>query len=121
LKAAQDVFQSDDKVAVFIFGHTHAAFLRRVGPTGQVVINTGTWLKLLHRIPVHFGLLPAVYYPSFCLTYFCIEKERNQLVIKHVAVPKMPDKELTSLQRLVTLGKAPRPVESIPARTVVEL
>jgi UDP-2,3-diacylglucosamine pyrophosphatase LpxH len=75
LKAAKDVFQSDDKVAVFIFGHTHAAFLRRFGPAGQVVVNTGTWLKLLHRIPVHFGLLPAVYYPSFCLTCFCIEKE----------------------------------------------
>src|SRR5215471_4130221 len=121
LKAAQDVFQSDDKVAVFIFGHTHAAFLRRVGLNGRVVLNTGTWLKLLHRIPVHFGLLPAVYYPSFCLTYFCIEKEQNQLVITYVAAPKTPDRELTWLQRLVTLGKAPKPVESIPARTVVQL
>ena len=65
LKAAQEVFQSDDKVAVFIFGHTHAAFLKRMEPAGQVVLNTGTWLKLLRRVPVHFGLLPAVYYPSF--------------------------------------------------------
>ena len=32
LKGAQEVFQSDDKVAVFIFGHTHAAFLKRLGP-----------------------------------------------------------------------------------------
>ena len=121
LKAAKDVFQSDGKVAAFIFGHTHAAFLRQVGPAGQVVVNTGTWLKLLHRTPVHFGLLPAVYYPSFCLTYFCIEKEQNQLVITYVAAPKTPDPELTWLQRLVTLGRAPKPVESIPARTVVEL
>jgi hypothetical protein len=93
-------------VAVFIFGHTHAAFLRKIGPAGQVVLNTGTWLKLLHRTPVHFGLLPAVYYPSFCLTYFCIEKEQNQLVITYVAAPKTPAPELTWLQRLVTLGKA---------------
>jgi hypothetical protein len=75
----------------------------------------------LRRTPVHFGLLPAVYYPSFCLTYFCIEKEQNQLVITYVAAPKTPDPELTWLQRLVTLGKAPKPVEAIPARTVVEL
>src|SRR5499427_6547403 len=66
LKAAREVFQSDEKVVVFIFGHTHSAFLRRVGPAGQVVLNTGTWLKLLHGVPVRFGLLPAVYYPSFC-------------------------------------------------------
>jgi predicted phosphodiesterase len=67
LKAAQEVFQSDPTVAVFIFGHTHAAFLRSLGPSGQAVLNMGTWLKLLHRVPVRFGLLPAVYYPSYRL------------------------------------------------------
>jgi hypothetical protein len=105
---------------VFIFGHTHSAFLRRVGPAGRVVLNTGTWLKLLHRVPVHFGLLPAVYYPSFRLSYFCIEKENNHLVISYVAAPKMPERELTWLQRLVTLGKAPKPPE-VPPRTIVDL
>ena len=50
---------------MFVFGHTHTAFLKRVGPSGKVVLNTGTWLKLLSRIPVRFGLLPAVYYPSY--------------------------------------------------------
>ena len=120
LKAAREVFQSDEKVVVFIFGHTHSAFLRRVGPAGRVVLNTGTWLKLLHRVPVHFGLLPAVYYPSFRLSYFCIEKENNHLVISYVAAPKMPERELTWLQRLVTLGKAPKPPE-VPPRTIVDL
>ncbi len=120
LKAAQEAFQSDEKVAVFIFGHTHSAFLRRVGSDGRVVLNTGTWLKLLHRVPVHFGLLPAVYYPSFRLSYFCIEKENDHLVISYVAAPKMPERELTWLQRLVTLGKAPRPPE-VPPRTIVDL
>ena len=43
-------------------------------------INTGTWLKLLDRVAVHFGWLPAVYYPSFRLSYFCIEKENYHLV-----------------------------------------
>jgi hypothetical protein len=121
LKGAQEVFRADDKVAVFIFGHTHAAFLRRLGPAGQVVLNTGTWLKLLHRVPVRFGLLPAVYYPSYCLNYFRIEKENDHLVISYVAVSKAPERELTWLQRLVTLWKAPKPPEAIPAKTIVDL
>jgi UDP-2,3-diacylglucosamine pyrophosphatase LpxH len=120
LKAAREVFELDEKVVVFIFGHTHSAFLRRLGPAGQVVLNTGTWLKLLHPVSVRFGLLPAVYYPSFRLSYFCIEKENNSLVISHVAAPKIAERELTWLQRLVTLGKSPQPSE-IPPRTVVEL
>jgi UDP-2,3-diacylglucosamine pyrophosphatase LpxH len=121
LKGAQEVFQSDDKVVVFIFGHTHAAFLKRLGPSGQVVFNTGTWLKILRRVPVHFGLLPAVYYPSYKLSYFRIEKDNNHLVIDYVSVPKTPERELTWLQRLVTLGKTPKPLQTIPARTLVDL
>jgi hypothetical protein len=121
LRAAQDVFKSDQNVVVFIFGHTHAAFLKRLGPAGQVVLNLGTWLKLLHRVPVRFGLLPAVYYPSYRLNYFCIEKKNNQLVITYVTVPKTPERELTWLQRLVTLGKAPKFRELIPAKTVIDL
>jgi UDP-2,3-diacylglucosamine pyrophosphatase LpxH len=121
LKAAQEAFQSDPKVVLFVFGHTRAAFLKRLGPAGQIVLNMGTWLKLLHRVPVRFGLLPAIYYPSYRLNYFCIEQENNQIVIAYVTVPKKPEPELTWLQRLVTLGKAPRPPEAIPAKTVVDL
>src|ERR1700745_2854935 len=121
LKAAQKVFQSDPAVAVFIFGHTHAAFLKPLGPSGQVVLNMGTWLKLLHRVPVRFGLLPAVYYPSYRLNYFRIEKQNNHLLIAYVTVSKTPERELTWLQRLMTLGKAPKPPESIPAKTVIDL
>ena len=121
LKAAQAVFQSDPDVVAFIFGHTHAAFLKRGGPAGQVVLNMGTWLKLLHRVPVRFGLLPAVYYPSYRLNYFCVEKQDNHLVITYVRVPKTPESELTWLQRLVTLGKAPKLPDSIPTKTVVDL
>jgi hypothetical protein len=119
LKGAQEVFRADDSVAVFIFGHTHAAFMRRLGV--QVILNTGTWLKLLHRVPVRLGLLPAVYYPSYRLNYFRIWKENNQLVIDYVAIPKTPERELTWLQRLVTLGKVPKPPEAIPEKTVIDL
>jgi hypothetical protein len=119
LEGAQDVFTRDDQVAVFVFGHTHAAFLKRLGPAGQVVLNTGTWLKLLHRVPVRLGLLPAVYYPSYRLNYFRIQEEDNHVLIDYVAIPKTPQRELTWLQRLVTLGREPRLREAIPAKTIV--
>jgi UDP-2,3-diacylglucosamine pyrophosphatase LpxH len=121
LKGAKEVFQGDNKVAVFIFGHTHAAFLRRLGPAGQVVINTGTWLKLLSRVPVRFGWLPAVYYPSYRLNYFRIELGKDQLVIDYVEIPKTPARELTWLQRFVLLGNAPKPPEAIPTKTIIDL
>ena len=69
---------------------------------------------------MRFGLLPAVYYPSYRLNYFRIEEENNRLVISYVEIPKTPDPELTWLQRLVTLGKTPKQQEAIPARTVLE-
>jgi len=121
LQAAQNVFRGDAKVAVFIFGHTHAAFLRRLGPAGQVVINTGTWLKLLHRVPVRFGLLPAVYYPSYRLNYFRIGEENGRVAIDYVEIPKTPGHELTWLQHLLTFWKTPKPPDPIPARTIVEV
>jgi hypothetical protein len=121
LKGAKEVFQEDNKVVVFIFGHTHAAFLRRLGPTGQVVINTGTWLKLLSRVPVRFGWLPAIYYASYRLNYFRIEQVNDQLVIDYVEIPKTPERELTWLQRLVLLGNAPKSQEAIPAKTIIDL
>jgi UDP-2,3-diacylglucosamine pyrophosphatase LpxH len=121
LKGAQEVFQKDDQVAAFVFGHTHRAFLKRLGPTGQVVLNTGTWLKLLHRVPARLGLVPPIYYPLFRLNYFCIHLQDNHLVIDYVEIAKKPARELTLLQRTMLLGRRPKPLESIPATTRIEL
>jgi|GraSoiStandDraft_16_1057320.scaffolds.fasta_scaffold198400_1 UDP-2,3-diacylglucosamine pyrophosphatase LpxH len=120
LQGAQEVFAADDKVMVFVFGHTHATFLKRLGPAGQVVLNTGTWLKLLSRVPVRFGLLPAVYYPSYRLNYFRIEGQDRRLVIDYVDIPKTPGRELTWLQWLMTWRKNPAAQEPIPAKTIIE-
>jgi len=121
LRGAQEVFQKDDKVAVFIFGHTHEGFLKRLGPAGQVVLNTGTWLKLLRRVPAHFGLVPAVYKPTYRLNYFRILQENNQLVIYYNEIPKRPERELTWLQHMLTWGKNGKKLEPIPARTAIDL
>ena len=121
LRGAQEVFRRDDKVAVFVFGHTHAAFLKKLEPSGKIVLNTGTWLKLLSRIPVRFGFLPAVYYPSYRLNYFLIKEEDRQLVIEYVSIPKTPEQELTWLQRALTFGRGRAQAERIPAKTTMDL
>jgi hypothetical protein len=120
LNGAKEVFEREDNMTVFVFGHTHDAFLKRVAPEGRVIINTGTWLKLLHRVPVRLGWLPAVYYPSYRLNYFLIEEEGEKPIIRYVAIPKAPERELTWLQRLVTLGRGPSSPKAIPARTVID-
>jgi UDP-2,3-diacylglucosamine pyrophosphatase LpxH len=119
LQAATEVFKTDARVAVYIFGHTHAAFLKRLGSQGQIILNTGTWLKLLRRVPVRFGLLPAVYYPSYRLNYFCIEECEGGGVIRYVEIPKLPGSELTWLQRVLTIGKVPKQLEAIAASTAL--
>ena len=90
LEAAKEVFASDPEVAIFIYGHTHSASLKKLGD--RVVINTGTWLKKLERAPARFWLLPSVYHPSF---------------------------RLTLLQRLVSQRQKHDALDDIPERTVV--
>src|SRR4029079_4048070 len=79
---AREVFAANPDVAVYLFGHTHDAFLERE-PDGRVIANMGTWLKILRRVPVRFGYLPSVYYPSFRLNYFHIFAEQSRLVMRY--------------------------------------
>jgi len=113
------VFAEHPKAAVFLFGHTHHAFLMR--EDDRIIINMGTWLKILDRVPVRFGYLPAVYYPTFRLNYFHISAEQSQIVIRYVEIPKTPERELGFLQRFVTLTRRlPTPPE-IPAVTAIDV
>src|SRR5215469_6196763 len=47
------------------------------------------------------------------------EAQHSHLVSTYVTVPKTPEREITWLQRLMTLGKAPKPPESSAAKTVI--
>ena len=116
---ARTVFVEHPDVAVYLFGHTHDAFLERE-PDGRVIANLGTWLKILHRVPVRFGYLPAVYYPTFRLNYFRIHGEEGKVVVSYVEAPKTPQRELTWQQRLVILGKKPPPPRPILVTTVID-
>ena len=116
-KAAKEVFASDPETFVFIYGHTHNASLKRVGE--RVVINTGTWLKKLERVPARSRLLPSVYRPSFRLNYFCLSEDEGRITIDYERIRKSPPRELSLLQRLVARKAQRDALEDIPERTVI--
>ncbi|WP_227375281.1 metallophosphoesterase [Haladaptatus halobius] len=116
VEAALGVFEANPDVAAFIYGHTHRVSLSRVGK--RVIINTGTWLKRLHRTPTWIGVLPPVYYPSFRLNYFRISEEAGNVVVEYETIEKDAPRELSLLERLVS--RRPKPDPGIPERTVIE-
>ncbi|WP_129113688.1 metallophosphoesterase [Halegenticoccus tardaugens] len=116
LKAARDVFETRTDVAVYVYGHTHRASLTRWGD--RLVLNTGTWLKKLQRVPTWFSRLPSVYYPSFRLNYYRIFSEGDHLVVEYEEIETDQPRDLTLFQRLV--ARRPSPEASIPARTAID-
>ncbi|MGH3146841.1 MAG: phosphoesterase, partial [Rubrobacter sp.] len=118
LEAAEEVFASDPDTVVFIYGHTHNVSLKRLGD--GVVINTGTWLKKLERVPARFRLLPSVYHPSFRLNYFRIGEHGGRITIDYERIRKAAPRELTLLQRLVSKRPKRDALEDIPERTVID-
>ena len=116
LEGARAVFEHHPEVAVFVYGHTHRASVTEIDD--RVVVNTGTWLKRLHRQSVVLGLLPWVFYPSFRLNYVRITEEDGAVVVDYRVIRKENPKDLTVLERILT--RNPRLDESIPERTVVD-
>jgi len=119
LRRAREVFKQNQDVGIYVFGHTHDALLVREGD--KVVLNTGTWLKILRRVPSWLPLLPAVYYPSFRLNYFQVTEEGSEVVIRYAEIAKTAPHELNWLQRLATWGRSLDPPRSIPRETRIEL
>ena len=115
--AAREIFARDSSVVVYIFGHTHNPFLKKIN--GRVIINTGTWLKRLIRIKSWNRLMPDIYYPTFCLNYFRISEEAGRMVIEYQRIPRDTPSDLTLLQRVMILGRKRSDVVDIPARTVL--
>jgi hypothetical protein len=95
--------------------------IRRPLPSvGAVLVNTGTWLKRLHRRDGVIGVLPPVFYPSYQLRAVRIAAESEGVVVEHQAIekPSPGAEELTLTERLLTLGREPDP--ALPDRTVLE-
>ena len=125
LRAAQQVFAQNPDVFAFVYGHTHHPSLTRLDlkPSYHLgeryVINTGSWLKKLKRIPSIFRFLPAVYYPSFQLNYFKIFINNGKIEILYDCLPKAAESGLTPLEKLVIIGRKKQKPISIPQRTIL--
>ncbi|WP_135854239.1 metallophosphoesterase [Halorussus salinus] len=116
VEGARAVFAESPETAVFVYGHTHRVSLTEV--EDRVILNTGTWLKRLHRKNPVVGILPPVFYSSYRLNYFRLSPaEDGRVVVEYEVVDKENPSEETLLQRLVT--RSPTRRESIPDRTVV--
>ena len=115
--AAREVFSACPETAVFCYGHTHRPDVREIDD--RLVVNSGTWLKRLHRRDVLAGIVPPVFRPSFQLSYFRISAEGGDVVVEHDTIDKSDPvaEELTLTERLLIAGRhAPA---SVPDRSVV--
>ncbi|KYH26229.1 calcineurin-like phosphoesterase superfamily domain protein [Halalkalicoccus paucihalophilus] len=118
--AAREVFEERPETAVFCYGHTHRPTMKEVG--GGLLVNTGTWLKRLHRRDGIVGLLPPVFYPSFqlCAIRIGLEPGGDTVAVEYERIekPNPATEELTLTERLLTVGREPDP--ELPDRAVVD-
>ncbi|MFC7250781.1 metallophosphoesterase [Halomicroarcula sp. GCM10025324] len=116
--AAREVFAETPETAVFCYGHTHRPRVQAVDD--GVLVNTGTWLKRLHRRDGIMGILPPVFYPSYQLAAVRIAADADGVAVEYEPIekPNPSPEELTLTERLLTLGRQPDP--SLPGRVVVE-
>ncbi|MCU4719338.1 metallophosphoesterase [Halapricum hydrolyticum] len=116
LDRARDVFASEPRVAVYVYGHTHRPSATEVN--GRLVINTGTWLKRLQRVDPLLGVLPPVYYASYQLNYFRLSAaDDGDVLVEYDVIEKPNPDDETWLQRLLT--RSPRRQRELPDKTVV--
>jgi hypothetical protein len=115
--AAGDIFESDPSTVVYCYGHTHRPATQAVD--GGLLVNSGTWLKRLHRRDGIIGLLPPVFYPSYQLCAVRIADGEAGVVVDYEEIqkPSPSPEELTLTERLLTLGRTPD--TDLPDRTVV--
>ncbi len=118
-KAAERVLEQNPEVAVYLYGHTHHAYIEDLG--GKAIVNTGTWLKKLQRLSSVLVPFPDVYYPSYCLNYVSIEREADRILINYEIIEKEAPQELSLLQRLLILPRRKTRKSRVPKQTVLEL
>ena len=116
-KAAREVFADRPETAIFCYGHTHRPGVNEV--ESRLLVNTGTWLKRLHRRDVVAGVLPPVFYPSYQLCVVRISSGPDGVTVEYEEIEKSSpsEEEITLTERLLTLGREPTP--ELPDRRVV--
>jgi UDP-2,3-diacylglucosamine pyrophosphatase LpxH len=115
--AASDIFEDAPETAVFCYGHTHRP--QATVTDGGLIVNTGTWLKRLHRRDGVIGILPPVFYPSYQLYAVRIAAEDGGVAVEFEERRKSSParEELTRTERLLTVGREPD--DAVPERRVV--
>jgi len=105
--AAREIFDDNPDTAIFCYGHTHRPSLQ--GVDGGLLVNTGTWLKRLHRRDGIIGILPPVFYPSYQLAAVRIAAEPEGVAVEFESIrkPSPATEELTLTERLFTVGREP--------------
>jgi UDP-2,3-diacylglucosamine pyrophosphatase LpxH len=116
---AREQFADRSDPVVFCYGHTHRPGVTRA--EGCLLVNTGTWLKRLHRRDGIIGLLPPVFYPSYEMHVVRIAPEGSAVAVEFEQIQKQSParEELTRTERFFTLGREPEP--DVPERTVLEV
>jgi UDP-2,3-diacylglucosamine pyrophosphatase LpxH len=119
VEAAREIFEERSETAVFCYGHTHRPRMREVDD--GLLVNTGTWLKRLHRRDGAIGVLPPVFYPSYqlCAVRIATDPDTGGIGVEYESIEKRSpsSEELTLTERLLTVGREPN-VE-LPERAVV--
>lgn len=117
ITAATEIFAEEPETTIFCYGHTHRPKVTEI--EGGVLVNSGTWLKRLHRRGGPIGVLPPVYYPSYQLCAVRFEAVEEGVAVEYEAIdkPSPAPEELTLTERVVTLGRGPDP--KLPDRIVV--
>lgn len=117
LSAANEVFTSAPETAIYCHGHTHRPRVRRM--ENRLLVNTGTWLKRLHRRDGITGILPPVFYPSYQLFVVRITADENEIAVEFIEIdkPSPVQEELTLTERILTIGREPDP--DVSSRTVM--
>jgi hypothetical protein len=85
----------------------------------RYVVNTGTWLKRLDRVPANLRLVPDVYVPSYRLNYFAVKEETDSIRVSYQILPKEAIDDLSWLEKLMIFGRHNTQGEQIPSETVI--
>lgn len=117
LSAANDVFTSAPETAIYCYGHTHRPRVRRL--ENRLLVNTGTWLKRLHRRDGITGILPPVFYPSYQLFVVRITADEDEIAVEfnEIDKPSPVQEDLTLTERILTIGR--EPALDVSSRTVI--
>ncbi|QZA87985.1 metallophosphoesterase [Salinarchaeum sp. IM2453] len=117
---AEELFTNEEHTTLFCYGHTHRPGVQSVD--GGMIVNSGTWLKRLHRRDGIIGILPPVFYPSYQLSTVRISsaEQADAIAVDFIEVqkPSPATEELTWTERFFTVGREPD--LHLPDRRVID-